>query len=117
MAYVLRTVSSLRPLALRALSTLRPPRVDMRNIKPCTRMRRRFLGCHVLLGIVISYPFAWDRLRPDPYVPGRRNAPEATYDRAGQCILSNTDRQAQSRDVEGLYPREAPIVKLTSGSR
>jgi len=94
MAYVLRTVSSLRPLALRALSTLRPPRVDIRVIKPCTRMRRRFLGCHVLLGMMVSHPFARDRLRPDPYVSGRRNAPKATYVRAGQCILSNTDRQA-----------------------
>lgn len=63
MAYVLRTTSSWRPLARRALSTLRPPLVDMRAIKPCARTRRRFLGCHVLLGMVISYPFAWDRLR------------------------------------------------------
>ena len=95
MAYVLRTVSSLRPLALRAFSTLRPPLVDMRAIKPCTRTRRRFLGCHVLLGIIISHPFAWGSPAClDPYVPGHRHAPETTYGKAGQYIMSNTDRQA-----------------------
>jgi hypothetical protein len=57
----------LRPLARRALSTLRPPRVDMRFRKPWTRIRRLFFGCHVRLGIQsssLSAPATTDRIGP-----------------------------------------------------
>lgn len=41
------TVSRLRPLARRRLSTWRPPGVAMRARKPCVRFRRRLLGWYV----------------------------------------------------------------------
>lgn len=40
----MRTERRWRPFNRRRLSTLRPPRVDMRSRNPCTRTRRRFLG-------------------------------------------------------------------------
>jgi hypothetical protein len=42
-----------RPRSRRACSTWRPVRVDIRARKPWTRMRRRFLGCHVRFGMVL----------------------------------------------------------------
>jgi hypothetical protein len=40
-------VSFQRPLARRALRTRRPLRVDMRFMKPCSRLRGMRLGCQV----------------------------------------------------------------------
>jgi len=45
------TVRRWRPLSRRAFKTARPPLVFIRSRKPCTRLRRRTLGCHVRFGI------------------------------------------------------------------
>jgi hypothetical protein len=42
-----------RPFCRRALRTRRPPLVFILARKPCTRLRRRTLGCHVRFGIPI----------------------------------------------------------------
>lgn len=39
-----QTANRARPLARRARTTLRPPRVRIRTIKPCVRLRRVFDG-------------------------------------------------------------------------
>src|SRR5688572_15079324 len=39
-----QTANLARPFALRARTTLRPPRVRIRTIKPCVRLRRVFDG-------------------------------------------------------------------------
>jgi hypothetical protein len=46
------TVKRYRPLARRALITLRPSAVDMRERKPWTRTRRRILGWYVRFGML-----------------------------------------------------------------
>jgi hypothetical protein len=45
------TVTRWRPLSRRALRTRRPPLVFIRDRNPCTRLRRRTLGCQVRFGM------------------------------------------------------------------
>jgi hypothetical protein len=45
------TDSCFRPFLRRRLITFRPPTVRIRARKPWTRLRLRFLGCHVRFGI------------------------------------------------------------------
>jgi hypothetical protein len=47
------TVKRWRPFCRRALRTRRPPLVFILARKPCTRLRRRTLGCHVRFGITV----------------------------------------------------------------
>ena len=48
------TVKRWRPLSRRAFRTALPPLVFIRARKPCTRIRRRTLGCHVRFGILVT---------------------------------------------------------------
>ena len=50
------TVSRLRPLARRRLSTFRPPFVDIRSRKPCVFARRRRLGWNVRFMNALPFP-------------------------------------------------------------
>ncbi len=50
-----QTVNSHRPLLRLDFKTLRPVRLDMRLIKPCTRLRGLFLGWYVRF-IVLTIP-------------------------------------------------------------
>jgi hypothetical protein len=51
------TVRRQRPLSLRALSTLRPLRVLIRFIKPCSRFRGMRFGCQVRFMVDFPHPF------------------------------------------------------------
>ena len=62
------TVSCFRPFLRRRLITLRPPTVRIRARKPWTRLRLRFLGCHVRFGMSVLLYYnnrraRWARLR------------------------------------------------------
>jgi hypothetical protein len=47
------TVRRWRPFSRLDLRTFRPPLVFILALNPCTRLRRRTLGCHVLFGMPI----------------------------------------------------------------
>lgn len=93
------TVSLYRPRWRRRLSTLRPPRVRIRPLNPCTRARRRFFGWYVRTGMIDQCPRNVSIIAEDPFAGTRvylTGFSHATYNRIRRWDTVNPRVSIQS---------------------